>query len=155
MSIYPSKQKRANEALGVAEQLRTLLSRWVRTAREQAGTPSSARVETLRLLEDGGPATIAALAQGRAVKHQSMRLVVEQLATSEAVEKRTDPMDGRKQMVRITSKGRAVLKQEQRIRARWIAQLLKECSSRELDQVVTALAALQMLLDKAANVDAS
>ena len=134
--------------LDVAEHLRVVLSRWVRTTRDQARTPSSAKIETLRVLQDDGPATIVTLAHKRYVKHQSMRLVVEQLATEGAVNKDTDPADRRHQIVSITDNGRLTLKEDQRIRVRWIAQLLQGCTTKEVDEVVRALHTLEGLLEK-------
>ena len=118
MAVSPHKQIAATEVLEVAEHLRVVLSRWVRTTRDQTGTPSSAKLETLRLLQDEGAMPIAALARRRAVKHQSMRLVTEQLAEEGEVSKQTDPDDRRNQSIGITEKGRATVKEAQRVRAR-------------------------------------
>jgi len=149
MPLSSRKPRASQETLRTAEDLRHLLSRWVRATREQTGTPSSASIETLRILHDEGPAPIVTLADRRLVKHQSMRSVVEQLATEKMVQKIVDTSDRRNQIVSITEKGRAVLKKEQSIRARWIAQLLKGCSSEEMDQVLAAMSTLERLLDKA------
>ena len=143
-----TKSKPSPEILGVADQLRHLLSRWVHTTREQAGTPTSARLETLRLLQEHGPSPIAALAQRRSVKHQSMRLVVEQLVSEGAVTKEVDETDRRNQRVSITRKGLSDLEREQRVRTEWIAQLLESCNAAETDQIVRAMNTLESLLNR-------
>ena len=78
-----------------------------------------------------------------------MRLIVEQLALSKGVNKELDPADRRSQLVTITDKGQSMLKQEQSIRAQWIAQLLQDLSTEEIDQIETALTTLEKLLDSA------
>lgn len=130
----------------IAEQLRAVLSHWVRTTRDQAGTPSSAKIETLRLLQDEGSVSIAVLALRRGVKHQSMRLIVEQLAAEAAVSKTPDAEDRRNQIVSITKRGRSLLKAEQQVRTEWIANLLEDCTSDELQEVAVALGTLEQLL---------
>lgn len=135
--------------LEVAERFRRILSQWVRTTRDQTATPTTAQLETLWLLDNGGSASISALAHRRSVKHQSMRLVVEQLAIEETVLKKTDPEDRRNQIVSITGKGRSLVRQEQRTRALWIAGLLQTCTPEEVDQLMAAISTLERLLDKA------
>ncbi|MGI4831793.1 MAG: MarR family winged helix-turn-helix transcriptional regulator [Janthinobacterium lividum] len=140
------KKGSREEALHLAEGLREVLSHWVRTTRDRAGTPSTAKIETLRLLQDSGPLTIAALAQRRLVKHQSMRLVIEQLAMEGTITKSVDPHDRRSQMVRITEKGQAVIQHDQRSRTAWIATLVEACSTAEQQQIAVAICTLEHLL---------
>ena len=64
-----------------------MVGQFVRAVRARAGTPSDAQGETLAFLERAGPVSIAALADGRGVKHQSMRLVTARL---EAERRRED-----------------------------------------------------------------
>lgn len=149
MPVPVSYRPTSKEQTDVSEQLRLLLSRWVRTTREQANTPSSAHAETLRILLDGGPASITTLAQRRSVKHQSMRLIIQELAMGKTVQKVTDPADKRRQIISITRKGRAFVKREQDRRTQWIAHILQDCSAQEMDRVVAALTTLEQLLDRA------
>ncbi|MBB5059296.1 DNA-binding MarR family transcriptional regulator [Granulicella aggregans] len=135
--------------LGTAERLRRILSQWVRVTRDQTGTPTTAQLETLWLLDNGGPASIATLADRRSVKHQSMRLVIEQLLIEKTALKKTDPQDRRNQIVSITSKGRSLVRQEQRTRALWIGGLLQTCTTEELGHVIAAIDTLERLLDRA------
>jgi DNA-binding MarR family transcriptional regulator len=150
MSDLRPTQNVSKEMLSIADRLRQLISRWVRITRDQAGTPTSVQVETLRILNNEGPASIATLAHQRAVKHQSMRVVVEQLAMEGTIVKSADPTDRRNQIVSITGKGRSLLRQERRSRALWIAQLLQQsCTSDEVAQVIAAMDTLERILAKA------
>ncbi|MBV2187058.1 MAG: hypothetical protein KUL88_21265 [Rhizobium sp.] len=53
----------------LAEQLRATPGRFVRSVRAKAGTPTTSQSETLLLLEEGGPLSIAELAACRHVRH--------------------------------------------------------------------------------------
>lgn len=105
------------------------------------------------MLQVEGPLSIALLAQRRLVKHQSMRLVVEQLVFERAAEKETDPTDRRSQLVRITDEGRSLIKKEQRSRTEWIAKLVGACSPAEQERVLAAIHTLEELLLKASVSD--
>jgi len=138
----------STERFGIAESLRQILSRWVHMTRDQAGTPTSAQLEALRILHNEGASSIAALAHRRSVKHQSMRLSIEQLAAGQTILKSADPNGHRNRIVRTTAKGRSLLRQQQRARALWIAQLLQACSAEEVNQVIAAIDVLERLLDR-------
>lgn len=132
-----------------AERLRRVLSGWVQTTRDRAGTPSSVRVETLRLLQRHGSLSIAALAEHRSVKHQSMRLVVAELEVDGAVQKTTDPADRRSQLVSLTAEGATLLREAQRTRTRWLTAVLKKrCTAQEIEELETAVATLERVLEK-------
>jgi DNA-binding MarR family transcriptional regulator len=133
--------------LQTAEMLRHVISRWVHTTRDQAGTPSSARMETMALLDRSGPASIIRLAQHRSVKHQSMQLVIAQLENEGTVKKTTDPCDRRSQLISITAKGKRLLRDAQQARALWIAQLLQSnCTLQDLDDLQKAIAVLERVI---------
>jgi DNA-binding MarR family transcriptional regulator len=112
--------------LALAERLRRAIGDFVRVVRAQADTPTTARLETLDLLDRAGALTTAALAQRRHVKHQSMRLVIEQLERDGLVEKTADPQDRRGQLIVLRLEGRAALAQDRQARALWIATALRD-----------------------------
>ncbi|WP_341962756.1 hypothetical protein [Pseudomonas sp. RC10] len=72
----------------MAEQLRRVIGNLVREVRNGAHAPSSAQSETLGLLDRHGPTSISSMAAHRHVKHQSMRLVVAQLADANGSSRR-------------------------------------------------------------------
>lgn len=108
----------------LAEDLRSAVSAFVRTVRYDTDTPRSAGADTLELLDRDGPANIAALAQIRNVKHQSMRLVTAQLEEEGLVERTPDPRDGRSVLFAVTPRGRDRLRDARAARAAHIADLI-------------------------------
>lgn len=96
----------AADATAVAQALRKSVGRFVRAIRNDSGTATTAQSEVLAQLERDGPASVAALAQARGVKHQSMRLVVARLAELGLLALHADPLDRRSQLVSLTSQGR-------------------------------------------------
>lgn len=127
-----------DDIAALAERMRQALGDFVRAARAQAGTPSTARSETLGLLDREGAMSTAALAEHRNVKHQSMRLVVGQLKADGLIEQTTDPRDRRNQLVTLTAKGNATLISDRRARAGWIAAALRDRATLEERQTLDA-----------------
>lgn len=143
------KRHRADTALQhatihiLAERVRQSIGDFVRATRAQADTPSTARSETLGLLDREGAMSTAALAERRSVKHQSMRLVVTQLHEDGLVEKTADTSDRRTQVITLTARGRAALHADRRTRAEWIAHVLRDHAT--ADECQTLEAALAVL----------
>lgn len=127
----------------LAEALRRVVGVFVRAIRGEAGTPGSSQAETLALLADRGPMTIAALAHLRQVKHQSMRLVLAPLEADGLVTSHDDPVDRRSRSVAITVKGGDVLARDRAVRARVIEGRIREVLTPD-DRGILA-AALPML----------
>ncbi len=132
----------------LAENLREAIGRFVRVIRLDASTPSDARMEALAILDSDGAMSVAALAARRAVKHQSMRLLVEQLADDGLVVREADPDDRRSRTVHVTEAGRQLLSRSRGSRASSIASRLQErLSPHERDVVREAIALLKRLGD--------
>jgi DNA-binding MarR family transcriptional regulator len=104
--------------------LRHAVGRLVRAVRSRSGTATTAQSEVLAQLGRGGPASVTALAQLRAVKHQSMRLVVARLVEQGLLEMLPNPDDGRSQLVALTRIGQDALAAQQAARADYLAGLL-------------------------------
>ena len=128
-------------ALAVA--LRRVVGVFVRAVRGEAGTPGSSQAETLALLADKGPMTIAALAHLRQVKHQSMRLVLAQLEENGLVTSRDDSLDRRSRSVAITDKGGDALARDRAVRARVIEDRIRDVLT--CDERAVLAAALPLL----------
>ncbi len=120
--ILPGDEQGDVQAL--AEDLRDTIGKFVRAVRSQAGTPTTAQGETLAFLERSGPVSIAALAESRGVKHQSMRRVIARLEESGLIALAPDPKDGRSYRVKLTKEGRAETAAARAARTRWLAQVL-------------------------------
>ncbi|WP_026792814.1 MarR family winged helix-turn-helix transcriptional regulator [Pleomorphomonas oryzae] len=112
------------EALALGEALRRVVGTFVRSIRREADTPTSSQSETLGLLDRQGAMSVAGLAAERKVKHQSMRLVVEQLETNGLVTRLPNPEDGRSQLVALSDEGRAALARSRSARQQQIAALI-------------------------------
>ncbi|TPW30586.1 MarR family transcriptional regulator [Martelella alba] len=133
----------AEESLfSLAENLRRAVGGFVRKVRAEAGTPGSARVETLALLDGFGAMSTSDLARHRGVKHQSMRLVVGELETEGLLIRSPSPSDGRRQLLSLSEEGRLVLEGARASRSEWIAGALAMHLDAEERRVMREAAAL-------------
>ena len=131
-SPNPSRQSSPPAALKVdqvADDLRRVVGDLVRTVRNEAHTPSSAQSETLGFIDRNGGASISELAVFRHVKHQSMRLVVDQLESQALVSRTPDPVDGRKQRINLTEHGKAALESSRNQRSQWLADRIRQTAN--------------------------
>jgi DNA-binding MarR family transcriptional regulator len=122
----PTKVVPPEELLRLAERLRRAVGNFVRAVRGRSNTPKTARSDTLALLDREGAMSTAKLAQHRNVKHQSMRLVIEQLEREGLIEKAIDVSDRRSQLVTLTPQGRTALVDDRQLRTVWMARALQE-----------------------------
>ncbi|WP_239953074.1 MarR family winged helix-turn-helix transcriptional regulator [Pantoea sp. Z09] len=134
--------------LQLAEALRRSVSTFVRQVRVATATPRTSQLETLELLETHGAITIAELARLRGVKHQSMRLVIQELESQGYITRQPNPQDARAQHIALTETARALLRDAREQRARWIADLLTEkLDAPSRDALINGIAALNKLVD--------
>nr|WP_177231010.1 MarR family transcriptional regulator [Rhizobium sp. NFR07] len=137
--------RNAPDAGELAEGLRQTLGRFVRSVRTLAGTPTSSQSETLSLLEREGSMTVAALAERRNVKHQSMRLVAGQLETNKLIVRSPNLVDARSHLLSITPLGQDELSRARHARASKIADLIEDRLS---DDEKRSLAIAIRIIDK-------
>lgn len=126
------------DATGLAEDLRRSAGDFVRAIRHDTGTERSAQSDTLDLLHRHGPMNVAALAERRGVTHQTMRMVVAQLAASGLVRQEPDPQDRRSKLVSVEPAGREAIVQEQKARSSRIADAIVTRLSRQEHEVLRA-----------------
>lgn len=139
---------RTDDPASLGESIRDVVSRLVKVVREQSGTHSNAQNETLSLLERSGPVSIATLAVGRAVTHQTMRLIVMKLVEQGVVTLRQDAEDRRAYVVDLTDQGRAQIAHDRSARSQWLTdQLLKKTSREERALLENAVRTLRKLVD--------
>lgn len=92
--------------------------------------------------------SIAALADSRGVKHQSMRLVTAKLKEAGLIDLLPDPEDRRGYLVNVTKAGLTVTSTARKARALWIAEALATTlSSRELKTLEDAVPLLRRIAD--------
>jgi DNA-binding MarR family transcriptional regulator len=134
------------ETMQLAESLRDVVGRFVRSVREHSGTCSSAQTETLAHIERSGPVSIATLAVSRGVTHQTMRVIVMKLVEAGLLTLVLDVGDARAYLVHLTRRGKAQLRKEKSARTRWLtAKLLDETSMDERQSIAEAIKVLDII----------
>ncbi|MEV0782323.1 MarR family winged helix-turn-helix transcriptional regulator [Streptomyces sp. NPDC050423] len=138
----PTAEQVANDLAAVVGRL---LRRLRSSSSESLLTPTQRSV--LARLEDGGPATTAALARAEFVRPQSMRLTLGALEEQGIVERAPDPDDGRKSVMSITDTGRATLAEVRAAKRDWLAEAIAaELDGAERRTVAEATALLDRLV---------
>ncbi|MGN6579769.1 MAG: MarR family winged helix-turn-helix transcriptional regulator [Bordetella sp.] len=138
----------ATDAAQIAESLREVVSRFVKSVRGHSGTHSNAQNETLAALEHTGPVSISALAERRGVTHQTMRLIVMKLVEQNLLGLTQDAEDRRAYLVHMTNTGKHQLARERTARTRWLTeQLLAKTTSEERALLKVATQLLDRLID--------
>lgn len=136
-----------NETQQLAEELRQLLSHLVRNVRVSTATARTSQYETLDLLDSHDALSIADLARLRGVKHQSMRLVINELEAQGLVLRQKSAQDARAQVIVLSDQARAALAAARQQRADWIAARISETlDQQDRDELKKGLAALRKLL---------
>ncbi|WP_250006607.1 MarR family winged helix-turn-helix transcriptional regulator [Actinoplanes sp. M2I2] len=134
----------------LAERLRRSIGRFVRTTRAQADALSPTRAEVLGALHRDGPRTIAQLAAGRGVRHQSMSRTVAELEAAGMVGRRAAPADARAFLIGLTDAGATALEADREARRRWMADAIATHLSPEERDVLRAVPGLLDRLSSAA-----
>ncbi|MEU4243405.1 MarR family transcriptional regulator [Actinoplanes sp. NPDC026619] len=107
-----------------AEQLRHAIGRFVRATRARADTVPATHAAAMGALDREGPQTIAGLAAGRGVKHQSMSRTIGELEALGLVGRAPNPADGRAFLITITPAGAAALEADRASRRHWVADAI-------------------------------
>mgnify|MGYP004709682257 FL=1 len=138
----------AEETQQLGEELRQVISAFVREVRKATGTRRNSQHETLELLENSGPLSVAELARLRGVKHQSMRLVTAELEQQQLVVRQKNPADSRAQLIRLTDDAHRQLAAARALRSEWISrELHRKLDKASQEDLRHGLAALRKLLD--------
>lgn len=136
-----------SETQQLADELRQVVSAFVRNVRVATATARTSQHETLDLLDTHQALSIADLARLRGVKHQSMRLVINELEQQGMVLREKSPQDARAQLIVLSEAARKTLADARAQRADWIAALITEkLDDSARDDLQKGLAALRQLL---------
>src|ERR1700751_5555469 len=84
------------------------------------------QLSTLRRIAEDGPATVSALAVAEHVRPQSMAETVAVLRKAGLVAAKSDPTDGRKTLMSITSAGRKLLSNIRPTREAWLEAAIEK-----------------------------
>ncbi|WBV19914.1 MULTISPECIES: MarR family transcriptional regulator [Pantoea] len=135
------------ETQQLANELRQVISAFVRNARVATATVRTSQHETLDLLDTHQALSIADLARLRGVKHQSMRLVINELELQGLVQRQKSPQDARAQLIVLSESARALLADARAKRSEWIAQQIADkLDAAACEDLEKGVAALRKLL---------
>lgn len=122
--------------------------RQVRAERSAGGLtlPESA---ALVRLDRGGPTTPSALARLEQISPQSVGATLAALEARRLVERRPDPLDGRRAVISVTEAGRQVLRDRRNAHTELLARALTDGFTRtELDLLAAAAPLLERLAER-------
>ena len=131
------------EAIRASHDITAIIGRMQRMARKLvADDPlSGAQISVLLLLDRTGAATASALAAVEGVRPQSMVGILNALEQRKLIKRRTDPSDGRRQVVTLSAAGKASLR-GRTAQNTWLATRIRDELSLEETQLLIAAAAI-------------
>jgi|SRR5947209_3357246 len=130
----------------LASELRVVLGRLVRRLRAEHHF-SISHGAVLARLDREGPQSVSDLAHAERVRPQSMAQTVSELEQDRLIERRPDPDDRRRTLVRLTAEGRTALNAERRRREGWLASTIVNLSGDEQAMLERAVDLLRRLAD--------
>jgi DNA-binding MarR family transcriptional regulator len=131
----------------IASELRVVLGQLIRRLRAERGFPLAHAAVLSRLDREGARGT-SDLAAAERVRPQSMAQTVSELETEGLIDRRPDPVDGRRALLELTDKGRHTLELDRHQREGWLTRALDEgFSEREQQALARALPLLRRLAD--------
>jgi DNA-binding MarR family transcriptional regulator len=145
-----SPASEAPQLTALAGELRVVIGKLIRRAREQAPAEdfTYAQKSVLLRLERDGPATVSMLARAEGVRPQSMRITVSALEAAGAVSGKPDPKDGRQTFLSLTPSFLKIVKTGRAAREDWLFRALKaQLTPREHEQLAAAAKLLSRLAD--------
>ena len=140
-----------DRAAALAAELRMLSGKLKRRLREQGslgGDISWSQIAVLRRLEDGGPATVSALARAEGMRPQSMGAITAALEAAGLVDGMPHPTDGRQTILNLTAACREKLAANRAARQDWLCRAIQtKLASDEQDVLAQSIALMQRLVE--------
>lgn len=148
----PTEKKTAelDNTQSLATALRVTLGKVKRRLREQGnlGGLNISQLSVLSRLEQGGPATVSALARAEGMRTQSMGPHIAALETAGLIRGVADPNDRRQTILQLTETFREWVARHRAAREDWLAGILTEkFTSAERKELKRALVLLDRLTD--------
>ena len=106
-----------------------------------------AKLSALAVLHFGGPCTLSELANSELVSKATMHHVIRGLEDQGLVVRSVDEQDGRRQLVELTTLGKATITRAHQDRIDYLVDLAKDVSIKDL---TTTVRTLEVLRDNAA-----
>jgi DNA-binding MarR family transcriptional regulator len=122
-------------APALASELRVVLGQLIRRLRVEHAFPLS-QGSVLSRLDREGTKSISELAAAERVRPQSMAQTIGELEAGALVDRRSDPSDGRKVLIEITTVGRVALAEDRRRREGWLAEAVATSLTRREQAVL-------------------
>lgn len=123
------------------------LARRLRATRPEGGV-SLTGLSLLGRLHLGGPATPSALAGEERIQPQSLTRVLAALESRDLIERHSDPADRRRVLIRITDAGRAVLREDARLKEAWLERALSRLSPTERELLRLAAGLMERMTEE-------
>jgi DNA-binding MarR family transcriptional regulator len=149
MGNRPS-QSQTDRASALALEMRTLIGKFKRKLRDQAGHEdfTSSQVSVLLRLEKDGPATVSNLARAETMRPQSMSAVIAPLEAAGLVSGAPDPNDGRQTLLSLTQKCRKLIRERRAAKQDWLTKtILAKLSAQEQEKLATDLEILARIVE--------
>ncbi len=140
----------SESAGAAARDLRVVFSRLRRQLKTVAtgGDLTPSQTAVLNRLWKDGPSSTSALAAAEQVRPQSMATILTALDQHDLIRRAPDPVDGRRQVISLTTAGRRRAESDRQIRGEWLARAMQErYSERERRVINDALSLLARLTD--------
>lgn len=136
------------DAAELASDLLTIYGRVRRTLLTgKSDEVTASQTAALGRLLRHGESTVADLARAEGVRPQSMGATIQALVELGLVERRPDPSDGRRTLVRATAAGAAAREDAWSARSRVLADLLGTLAPEDRETVSRSLAILETLVE--------
>jgi DNA-binding MarR family transcriptional regulator len=100
---------------------------------------SFSQVNTLFRLYHHGPSSVNALADHLGITKAAVSQLLDSVITDGLVVRSENPEDRRRKLIDLTDEGRGLVKQSMRTRHAWMADIVKEFSAEEKEQILPAL----------------
>jgi len=120
------------------------LSRRLRSERSDE-TLGLSQLSALSTLIRNGPLSPTALAELERIQPPSMTRVITALEDRGLLERAPHPTDGRQSVIAITEAGRAIVLEDRRRRAAWLAQRFATLTPDEQRQIANALPIIERI----------
>ena len=104
--------------------------------------------EIMMVLEEAGTQYIAEIGEKLLIPKSQMTFLIDRLVGLEIVEKRTDEADRRMSNVSLTDKGRAILKEKDRVLRANFTEKLSRLTDDEIQQLASSLRRLRDILSR-------
>jgi DNA-binding MarR family transcriptional regulator len=142
----PTQTDAQRDIAPLAADLRIVLGQLIRRLRSENLFPLN-QTAVLGRLDRCGSKSVSELAAAERVRPQSMAQTVGDLEADALVERKPDPDDRRRALVRLTDAGRARIEADRRAREGWLVKALDELPETDRETVEQAVEILKRLAD--------